>query len=238
MGNQLRELAAAGQSIWLDNIRRSMFASGELQTPDRQGLRGMTSQSDDLREGDRRRQRLRRAAAAAWSAASTTPLKLFEALAIRDIRSACDVFAPVYREHAAARRLRLARSLAAAGARHARHDRRGRAAVESRRPAQRDDQDSRHARGHAGDSRVDRRRHQHQRHAALLGRPIRGRGERLHRRARGPRRRRASRSTRSPRSPASSSPASTPRSTRLIDERIAKGEKLEELLGQGRRSRT
>jgi hypothetical protein len=31
MGNQLRELAAAGQSVWLDNIRRSMFASGELQ---------------------------------------------------------------------------------------------------------------------------------------------------------------------------------------------------------------
>ena len=26
MGNQLRELSAAGQSVWLDNIRRSMFA--------------------------------------------------------------------------------------------------------------------------------------------------------------------------------------------------------------------
>ena len=43
MGNQLRELAAAGQSVWLDNIKRSMFASGELQALLDDGLRGMTS---------------------------------------------------------------------------------------------------------------------------------------------------------------------------------------------------
>ena len=42
MGNQLRELAAAGQSVWLDNIKRSMFASGELQKLLDVGLRGMT----------------------------------------------------------------------------------------------------------------------------------------------------------------------------------------------------
>ena len=49
MGNQLRELAAAGQSVWLDNIRRSMFASGELQKLIDQGLRGHDLQPDDLR---------------------------------------------------------------------------------------------------------------------------------------------------------------------------------------------
>ena len=43
MANQLQELLAAGQSIWLDNIRRSMFASGELQRLIDLGLRGMTS---------------------------------------------------------------------------------------------------------------------------------------------------------------------------------------------------
>ncbi|MEA2687817.1 MAG: transaldolase / glucose-6-phosphate isomerase, partial [Candidatus Eremiobacteraeota bacterium] len=43
MGEQLRELADVGQSIWLDNIRRSMFASGELQRLIDLGLRGMTS---------------------------------------------------------------------------------------------------------------------------------------------------------------------------------------------------
>jgi hypothetical protein len=50
-------------------------------------------------------------------------------------------------------------------------DRRREAAVEGRRPPQRDDQDSRHAEVCPRDPRVDRRRHQHQRHAALLGRP-------------------------------------------------------------------
>ena len=41
--NQIaKELADAGQSVWLDNIRRSMFASGELKRLIDLGLRGMT----------------------------------------------------------------------------------------------------------------------------------------------------------------------------------------------------
>ena len=43
MANQLQQLAAVGQSIWYDNIRRSMFASGELHKFIANGLRGMTS---------------------------------------------------------------------------------------------------------------------------------------------------------------------------------------------------
>jgi hypothetical protein len=31
VGTQLQQLNEAGQSIWLDNIRRSMFKSGELR---------------------------------------------------------------------------------------------------------------------------------------------------------------------------------------------------------------
>ena len=42
MSNQLQELLAAGQSVWLDNLRRNMFASGELKRLIDQGLRGMT----------------------------------------------------------------------------------------------------------------------------------------------------------------------------------------------------
>ena len=38
MGTQLHQLAEAGQSIWLDNIRRSMFASGELRAAHRDGV--------------------------------------------------------------------------------------------------------------------------------------------------------------------------------------------------------
>lgn len=94
MGNQLRELAAAGQSIWLDNIRRSMFASGELQTLIDQGLRGMTSNPTIFEKaigaGTDYDEQLRTLAAERDTAA------IFEALAIRDIRSACDLFRPVW----------------------------------------------------------------------------------------------------------------------------------------------
>jgi transaldolase len=95
MGNQLRELAAAGQSIWLDNIRRSMFASGELQGLIDEGLRGMTSNPTIFEHAigagndyDAQLQSL--------VATERDPVKLFEALAIQDIRSACDAFRPVY----------------------------------------------------------------------------------------------------------------------------------------------
>jgi transaldolase len=95
MGNQLRELAAAGQSVWLDNIKRSMFASGELQTLLDAGLRGMTSNPTIFEKAighgsdyDAQINELK--------GSVTDPVALFEALAIRDIRSACDAFKPVF----------------------------------------------------------------------------------------------------------------------------------------------
>lgn len=96
MGNQLRELSAAGQSVWLDNIRRSMFASGELQKLVDQGLRGQTSNPtifehaiDTGTDYDAQLKEL--------IGEEHDPQKLFEALAIQDIRSACDVFAPLFK---------------------------------------------------------------------------------------------------------------------------------------------
>ena len=95
MGNQLRELAAAGQSIWLDNIRRNMFASGELQGLIDQGLRGMTSNptifEHAIGAGNDYDEQLQ-----SLVATERDPVKLFEALAIQDIRAACDAFRPVY----------------------------------------------------------------------------------------------------------------------------------------------
>jgi transaldolase/glucose-6-phosphate isomerase len=94
MGDQLRELAAVGQSIWLDNIRRSMFASGELQRLIDLGLRGMTSNPTIFEKAigsgsdyDEQLQEL---------VDESDPQKVFEALAIRDIRSACDLFHHVW----------------------------------------------------------------------------------------------------------------------------------------------
>ncbi|MBV9102734.1 MAG: bifunctional transaldolase/phosoglucose isomerase, partial [Candidatus Eremiobacteraeota bacterium] len=94
MNTQLQQLLDAGQSVWLDNIRRSMFASGELRSLIDLGLHGMTSNptifdkaigsgtdyDDQLRE-----------------LVSESDLNIvFEALAIADIRSACDEFRSVY----------------------------------------------------------------------------------------------------------------------------------------------
>jgi transaldolase/glucose-6-phosphate isomerase len=94
MANQLTELAAVGQSIWLDNIRRSMFASGDLQRLIEQGLRGMTSNptifEKAIGSGTDYDEQLR------MLLDERDPVAVFEALAIRDIRSACDLFRPVY----------------------------------------------------------------------------------------------------------------------------------------------
>ena len=75
-----------GQSIWLDNIRRGMFASGRTAPANRFGTARHDVQSDDLRESDRQRQRLRRTTRNNRSAPSAIPITLFEALAIDDIQ--------------------------------------------------------------------------------------------------------------------------------------------------------
>lgn len=94
MGDQLRELSNVGQSVWLDNIRRSMFASGDLQRLIDLGLRGMTSNptifEKAIGSGSDYDEQLRELVD------ETDPSAVFEALAIRDIRSACDLFRHVW----------------------------------------------------------------------------------------------------------------------------------------------
>ncbi|MBC5810247.1 MAG: bifunctional transaldolase/phosoglucose isomerase [Candidatus Eremiobacteraeota bacterium] len=95
MGNQLKELLAAGQSIWLDNIRRSMFASGELRRLIDSGVRGMTSNptifEKAIGSGNDYDEQLR-----SLVGSSDDNNTLFEALAIQDIREALDLFRPLY----------------------------------------------------------------------------------------------------------------------------------------------
>jgi transaldolase/glucose-6-phosphate isomerase len=96
MASHIQELAAVGQSIWLDNIRRNMFASGELKKLIDLGLRGMTSNPTIFEKaigaGSDYDAQLRELPSGTDASAA------FEALAIRDIRSACDEFAGVYKE--------------------------------------------------------------------------------------------------------------------------------------------
>ncbi len=95
MGNQLKALAQAGQSIWLDNIRRSMFASGELRELIDAGLRGMTSNptifEKAIGSGNDYDEQL-----AGLIGTERDANRLFEALAIDDIRHACDAFRSLY----------------------------------------------------------------------------------------------------------------------------------------------
>ena len=43
MKTKLHEIAQLGQSLWIDNISRSMIKSGKLKSLIDQGLRGQTS---------------------------------------------------------------------------------------------------------------------------------------------------------------------------------------------------
>ena len=95
MGTQLADLLAAGQSIWLDNIRRNMFASGDLEMLVAGGLRGMTSNptifEKAIGSGNDYDEQLRE-----LIGKESDPNGLFEALAIDDIRHACDAFRALY----------------------------------------------------------------------------------------------------------------------------------------------
>lgn len=93
--NALKELHQQGQSIWLDNIQRSMITSGKLQEMIDGGLMGMTSNPTIFEK------------AIAGSADYDQDVKkllsegkdvdeILNALTIKDIQMAADLFLPVY----------------------------------------------------------------------------------------------------------------------------------------------
>ncbi|MDY0169336.1 MAG: transaldolase [Thermoguttaceae bacterium] len=95
-GNPLQSLAALGQSVWLDYIQRRLIESGDLKRMiDEDGLRGMTSNpaifekaitgSHDYDDD------IRRLAGEGNDVAS-----IYEALSVRDVQDAADVFQTVY----------------------------------------------------------------------------------------------------------------------------------------------
>jgi len=95
MKNQLQQLHAFGQSVWLDNLRRGMFASGDLQRMIDRGLRGMTSNPTIFEKaigtGNDYDEQLKSLLGQGLDADA-----LFWDLAIKDIQSACDLFRPVF----------------------------------------------------------------------------------------------------------------------------------------------
>jgi transaldolase len=94
--NPLHELAAQGQSVWLDYIRRDLIDSGGLAKLVADGeLRGITSNPSIFEKaiaGSREYNRLLEAALRE----THDPVKVYERLAIRDIQDAADALRPVY----------------------------------------------------------------------------------------------------------------------------------------------
>jgi transaldolase / glucose-6-phosphate isomerase len=93
----LQELSAAGQSPWLDFVRRTLITSGELQRLIDDGITGVTSNPSIFGKAiggstdyDEEIVRI------ANDGADHEPLKVFEDLAIVDIQMAADTLRPVY----------------------------------------------------------------------------------------------------------------------------------------------
>src|SRR5258708_13406414 len=91
----IKELKQAGQSLWLDNIRRQLITSGELARLRDEGLTGVTSNPTIFEKAvsgstdyDEAMVRLVKEKA--------TPSEMLWGMMVEDIQAAADVFRPVY----------------------------------------------------------------------------------------------------------------------------------------------
>src|SRR5580698_10547461 len=93
--SKLHDIAALGQSIWIDSISRSMITGGKLKSLIDQGLRGQTSNPTIFKQAisastdyDAKIQQL------AESGKST--FEIYDELTIKDVQDAADLFRGVY----------------------------------------------------------------------------------------------------------------------------------------------
>ena len=98
MSNSLFELQKFGVSVWCDELSRTMIRGGEMQKlTEEKAVVGVTSNPSifqkALSEGDAYDADIEKLAAAGKSKE-----EIFDALAIEDIREACDLFLPIYRK--------------------------------------------------------------------------------------------------------------------------------------------
>lgn len=93
--NSIQELGRLGQSVWYDNMYRSLITSGELERLVTLGVTGLTSNptifQKAISSGDDYDESLIKHASRGLN-----PEQLFEALATEDIRAAADILRPVY----------------------------------------------------------------------------------------------------------------------------------------------
>jgi transaldolase len=86
----LHQLSGAGQSVWVDFLSRAFIQDGELKALVDQGVDGVTSNptifQSAIAEGDRYDEQLREVLKT-----ETEPKEVFLAVAVEDIRAACDI---------------------------------------------------------------------------------------------------------------------------------------------------
>lgn len=96
--NPIVKLTSLGQSLWYDNIQRKLLENGELKAMIERGdIRGVTSNPtifhNAIAKSNDYDSALIPLAWAGWDAG-----KIFWQLAVEDIREACDLFMPLYKE--------------------------------------------------------------------------------------------------------------------------------------------
>lgn len=96
--NPLLEVKEYGQSIWMDNLNRSLIKSGELKEMiENRGLRGITSNPTIFEKAISGNKDYDADIEAGIKAGKSVP-EIYESLIFADIRNACDTFKPVYEE--------------------------------------------------------------------------------------------------------------------------------------------
>ena len=89
----LNQLSARGQSVWIDFLSRTFVRDGDLEGLVREGVNGVTSNptifQSAIAEGDAYDEQLREVLKE-----ETEPKEVFLALAVEDIRGACDILRP------------------------------------------------------------------------------------------------------------------------------------------------
>lgn len=98
MTNNSRKVYELGQSIWYDNIQRSLLENGELERMITDGIiYGVTSNPSIFNKAIAKSSDYDNEMFA-LADAGKTPLQIYEALAVRDIQAACDLFTDVYQQ--------------------------------------------------------------------------------------------------------------------------------------------
>lgn len=91
----VEQLAGLGQSIWFDNISRSLIESGQLQEMIALGVRGVTSNptifDNAISGGSDYDEKIRE-----LHTGGKSTFEIYDDLTIRDIQDAADMFRPVY----------------------------------------------------------------------------------------------------------------------------------------------